>query len=44
MEFGGVVVRHVEETPEHLDPGTLFLEELNDHLSFPLVGGRGVWQ
>ena len=42
VEFSGVVVRHVEETLERLDSGALFLEELDNRLSFPLVGGRGV--
>ena len=44
VELGGVVVHRVEEPFEHLDEGALFLEELDDHLSLPLVGGRGVWQ
>ena len=42
VELGGIVVHHVEEPFECLDVGTLFLEELNDCLSFPLVGSRGV--
>ena len=44
VELGGVVICHVEETFEHLDSGALFLEELDDCLLFPLVGGGGVWQ
>ena len=43
VELGGIVVCHVEEPFECPDTGT-FLEELNDHLSFPLVGSRGVRQ
>ena len=43
VEFGGVVICHLEETSEHLDAGTLFLEKLDDCFSFPLVGGGGVW-
>ena len=42
VEFGSVVVCHVEEMLEHLDSGVLFFEELDDHLSFPLVSGGGV--
>ena len=42
VELGGVIIHHVEEPFEHLDVGTLFLEELDDPLLFPLVGGRGV--
>ena len=44
VEFGGVVIHHAEEMLERLDSGMLFLEELNDCLLFPLVGGGGVWQ
>ena len=44
VELGGVVIRHVEEPFECLDAGVLFLEELNDCLSFPLVGSGGVQQ
>ena len=44
MELGGIVVSHVEEPFEHLDAGSLFLEELNDRLLFPLVGIGGVWR
>ena len=44
MELSGVVICHVEEPFERLDACALFLEELNDHLSFPLVGSRGVQQ
>ena len=42
VECGGVVVRHLEEAFEHPDMGALFLEKLDDHFSFPLVGGGGV--
>ena len=42
VELGGIVVHHVEEPFKHLDAGMLFLEELDDHCSFPLVGVRGV--
>ena len=42
VELDGIVVHHVKEPFEHLDVGALFLEELNDRLSFPLVGGGGV--
>ena len=42
MEFSSIVVCHVEEMLERLDSGVLFLEELDNHLSFPLVGGGGV--
>ena len=44
VEFSGIVVHHVKETFKCLDAGALFLEELDDHLSFPLVGGGGVQQ
>ena len=39
LEFGGI-----EESFEHPDAGVLFLEKLDDHFSFPLVGGGGVWR
>ena len=42
VELGGVVICHVEEPFECLDAGSLFLEELDDPLLFPLVGSRGV--
>ena len=42
VELGGVVIHHVEETLECLDSSMLFLEELDNCLSFPLVGGGGV--
>ena len=42
VELGGVVICHIEELFEHLDVGTLFLEELDNCLSFPLVGIGGV--
>ena len=42
VEFGSIVVCHVKETFEHLDLGALFLEELDDCLLLPLVGGGGV--
>ena len=42
VEFGGIVVHHVEEPSEHLDASALFLEELDNRLLFPLVGSRGV--
>ena len=44
VELSGIVVRHVEESLERLDVGVLFLEELDNCLSFPLVGGGGVWR
>ena len=44
VEFGSIVVCHVKETFEHLDLGALFLEELDDCLLLPLVGGGGVWR
>ena len=43
VEFGGIVVHHVEEPSEHLDVSALFFEKLDDHFSFPFVGSRGVW-
>ena len=44
VEFGSIVVHHVEETLECLDLGMFLLEELDDCLPLPLVGGRGVRQ
>ena len=44
VELSSIVIHHVEEMFEHLDAGALFLEELDDRLSFPLVGGGGVQQ
>ena len=44
VEFGGIVIRHLKEPSERLDVGALFFEELDDHLSFPLVGVGGVQQ
>ena len=43
MELGGVVISHLEESFECLDAGSLFLEELDDRRSFPLIGSGGVW-
>ena len=42
MELGGIVIGHLEESSEHLEAGVLFLEELDDYRSFPLVGVGGV--
>ena len=42
VECGGVVVRHLEEAFERPDVGALFFEKLDNHFSFPFVGGRGV--
>ena len=42
VECGGIVVRHLEEAFERPDTGTLFFEELDNHFSFPFVGGEGV--
>ena len=39
MELSGIVIGHFEELFERLDMGVLFLEELNDGHSFPLIGG-----
>ena len=42
LEFGGIVIGSLEELFECPDAGALFLEKLDDHFSFPLVGGGGV--
>ena len=42
VEFGGVVVHHVEETLERLDSCVFLFEELDDCLLLPLVGDAGV--
>ena len=42
VEGGSVVVRHLEEAFERPDPGAFFLEELDNCIWFPFVGGGGV--
>ena len=42
VECGGVVVRHLKEAFERPDAGVLFFEKLDNHFSFPFVGGGGV--
>ena len=44
LEFCGIVVCGIEESFEHPNAGALFLEKLDNHFSFPLVGGGGVWR
>ena len=39
LEFRSIVVGGVEESFERPDAGALFLEKLDNRLSFPFVGG-----
>ena len=42
VQLGCIVVGHFKKLFEHPDPGTFFLEKLDNCFSFSAVGGGGV--